>query len=271
MLNQPELQRSGPRPIYQQIGSWMRAQIASGNWPEHYKLPAETDLAAALRVSRGTIRKAIADLTADGLLMQIHGRGTFVSSQTLEQPLAERLLTFSDDLVSKNIPFETQVLDSVVTIPPPRAASLLGLPPDGRAFALRRLRTVAGQTRVLIHNYVAYHHCPGIETVDFTTNRLFETLEKRYHLQLDWGRRSFEAQSASAELAAALGIEAGAPVMALQQIVYLRGGSPIEMSDMWISGSHFRLSAIVKRGHSSTFTGDLYEQVAPPLWEINDV
>ncbi|MBI5064531.1 MAG: NAD-dependent epimerase/dehydratase family protein, partial [Desulfatitalea sp.] len=56
----------------------------------------------------------------------------------------------------------------------------------------KRLRIVAGTTYVLLHNYVAYDRCPGIETVDFAQARLFETLEKRYRLELDWGSRYFE-------------------------------------------------------------------------------
>lgn len=263
---QPTLQRTGPQPIYKQIVDWMRQQIASGAWPEHYKLPSEIDLAAELRVSRGTVRKAILELTADGLLLQIHGRGTFVSSERLEQPLAERLLTFSDDLLQKHIPFETHVLEQTVAAPPSRAASLLGLPAGARALCLKRLRVVAGTTYVLLHNYVVYNRCPGVETVDFTQERLFETLEKRYGLELDWGSRYFEAQAADDELANLLHITPCEPVMYMQQIAYLSDGSPIEMSDMWVCGSHFRVSATIKRGKSGGLTGDIHDYVSPDAW-----
>lgn len=263
----PDLQRAVPVPIYKQIEDWMRQQILSGAWPEHYKLPSEVDLAADLKVSRGTVRKAILSLTADRLLLQIHGRGTFVSSERLEQPLAERLLTFSDDLLLKHIPFETHVLEQSVGTPPPRVASLLALPPNARALTLKRVRVVAGTTYVLLHNYVAYDRCPGIENVDFSQARLFETLEKQYGLELDWGSRYFEAQAADDELAAILHIQPCQPVMYMQQIVYLRGGMPIEMSDMWVGGSHFRLSATIKRGQAGALTGDIYEYVSPRAWQ----
>ena len=100
----PKLSHAGPVPVYQQIRDWMYDQIASNAWPEHYKLLAETDLADTLEVSRGTVRKAISELIADGLLVQIHGRGTFVSSNRLEQPLADRLVTFSEDLLPIRCP-----------------------------------------------------------------------------------------------------------------------------------------------------------------------
>ncbi len=262
---QPALLRTGPTPIYKQIEEWVRQQIISGVWPEHYKLSSETDLAAKLQVSRGTIRKAIAELISQGLLVQIHGRGTFVSSRTLESPLAERLLTFSDDLLDKNIPFETRVLETAVITPGQRVLSLLSIPPSGRAFYLKRLRIVADTTRVLLCNYVVYDFCHGIERVDFTVKRLFETLERNFKLQLDWGRRCFQAQAAPEDVAPVIGVQPGEPVMYMEQIAYLRDGSPIEMSDMWVSGAHFRLSAIVKR-----HVWQARDPIPPYLWQMTD-
>ena len=43
------------------------------------KLPPEEELARQLAVSRITIRKALTDLEQEGLLLRIHGRGTFVN------------------------------------------------------------------------------------------------------------------------------------------------------------------------------------------------
>jgi DNA-binding GntR family transcriptional regulator len=107
----PELERTSPTPLYQQIQDWMRNQIAYGVWPEHYKLKSETDLAAELGVNRGTIRNAVKALTDSGLLVRIHGRGTFVRSRTIEQPLADHLITFSEGLVLEGISFETRVIE----------------------------------------------------------------------------------------------------------------------------------------------------------------
>lgn len=240
------LERAHPTPIYRQIEDWMRQQIASGNWVEHYKLKSENDLALELNVNRGTVRKATDALIADGLLVRIHGRGTFVASKTLEQPLAESLMTSSEDLISKSIPFKTHVLAAAVRQPSARVASLLSIQPESPVFYLKRLRDI-GQTRVLLENYVVYNRCTDIEQVDFTRHRLFEVLENRFKLRLDWGRRDFEAQLAGRDIAEILTIAPGDPVMYMQQVTYLNDGSPIELSDLWVSGKDFRLSAIVKR------------------------
>lgn len=243
----PDLERAGPRPIYQQIAHWMRHRITSGLWPEHYKLPSETDLAVELGVSRGTARKAIAELVDEGMLVQIHGRGTFVSSKHLEQPLAERLVTFSEDLISKRIPFETHVLEQKIIHPPREVASLLAVAAADEVLYLKRVRDVGGIALILLENYVVADRCPGIQDIDFTRHRLFEALEDVYGLNLDWAQRTFEAQAADPATASVLDIAVGSPVMYMEQLLYLQSGTPIELSNLWLRGDRFRLSATVKR------------------------
>ena len=246
-----ELDREGPTPIYQQIENWIQQQILDGHWPEHYKLNSEVDLAHELDVSRGTVRKAISDLTDEGLLVRIQGRGTFVASNCIEQPLAQSLITFSEDLISRQISFETRVLEQSVERPNQRVASLLSVPPDASVLYLKRVRVVRGMPLILLENHVSIEHCPGIESVDFTNHRLFEALEELHGLTLDWGQRTFEAQVADSALSDALDVADGSPVMYMEQITYLESGEPVELSDLWFRGDHLRVSAAVRRKDAS--------------------
>jgi DNA-binding GntR family transcriptional regulator len=240
-----------PVLIYQQVADWISQQINSGAWPEHFQLPSEFDLAAQLGVSRGTIRKAISDLIKKGGLIVIHGRGTFVSSQTLEQPLADQLIAFSEDLIQKGVPFETQVVEQKLITPPQKIALLLSLENE-KIFFLKRLRLINGKPIVLFENYIVSHHCPGIELIDFSKERVFQTLEQTYGIELGWGWRTFQAKTASDEIAALLQAAPCDPVMYMEQLVRQKDGDPIEYSNLWLKGDSFRLSAIVKRDKSVT-------------------
>ncbi|MCX6080579.1 MAG: GntR family transcriptional regulator [Chloroflexi bacterium] len=253
----PDLERFGPKLIYQQIVDWMRNQISTGSWPEHYRLPSEFDLANDFGVSRGTIRKAINQLTTEGLLVTIHGRGTFVESTVIEQPLAEQLIAFSEALIDKKISYHTQVLRQEVEIPPQRIASLLSIPEGAQVMALERVRSVRQIPINYLLNYVILTRCSGIEKVDFSKQRLLQTFEERYKLTLGWGQRTFQAQSAEEDIANKLNISRGDPVMYMEQLIYLRDGSPIEFSRIWLPGNSFRLSAIVKRGDKRDASRDM--------------
>jgi DNA-binding GntR family transcriptional regulator len=255
----PALDLAGPTPIYQQIRDWILAQIAAGVWPEHFKLKAEADLAVELGVSRGTVRKAIATLIEEGKLVQVHGRGTFVSSNRIEQPLAESLITFSEDLINRQIPFETRVLEQGLIHPPQRVTSLLSVPAKTEIFYLKRVRIVQGLPLILLVNYVRADHCPGIEEVDFTRYRLVEAFEDLFSLQLEWAQRTFEAQAANQEVADLLAVPPRDPIMYIEQVLYLADGSPLELSDLWLRGDHLRISARVKRRSTPT----------PPNFDLN--
>jgi DNA-binding GntR family transcriptional regulator len=241
-----DINKNGPTPIFVEIKKWMQTQINDGVWPEHFKLLNEIDLASELEVSRGTIRRAISDLIKEGLLVRIHGKGTFVASKRLEQPLAERLIGFSEDLIEKGIPFETEVLEQSV-ISHEQIGSLLRVSPLGQVFYLKRIRKVAGFPLVILNNYVVYEKCEGIEKIDFTKFRLFDVLENHYHLVLEWGKRTFEAQVSDEDVARLLEISPCDPVMNMEQIVYLDDGHPIEFSNLYLRGNRFRLSATLKR------------------------
>jgi DNA-binding GntR family transcriptional regulator len=242
-----QIDRSVPVLVYQQIVSWMREQISSGKWPEHYQLKSEIELSGELGVSRGTLRKAISDLIEEGLLIRLHGRGTFVASQTLEQPLADHLISFSEDLIRKGLSFDTRVLGQKLVQPSQEIASLLGVSGNEQVFFLDRVRLVENNPIVALNNYVVAEKCPGIEAVDFSANRLFEVLENDYKLDLSWGQRTFQAKMAGDEIAGLLKMSAQEPVLYIEQAVYLRDDTPIEFSQIWFRGDSFRLSAIVER------------------------
>lgn len=246
------IDRTAPTPIFQQIQEWILAQITSGEWAENHKLKAEADLATQLGVSRGTIRKAIAPLLESGHLVQVHGRGTFVASTHIDQPLAESLVSFSEDLISRNIPFETRVIEKRVVVPSQRIRSLLQISEAVDTLYLRRVRVVRDKPIILLENYVRLDRCPGLEKYNFQKERLLEILEKEYGLPLDWARRTFEARLADSEVSQRLDIPESSAVMYINQLLYLENEQPIETSDLWLRGDHLRISAAVRRSRPSS-------------------
>ena len=65
------------RHAYEQIADAIAARIASGRYT--IKLPSERALAEEFGVSYITVRHATAILRERGLIVSIHGRGTFVA------------------------------------------------------------------------------------------------------------------------------------------------------------------------------------------------
>jgi len=75
---QDRIDKMSPVLLWRQVADDIRADISTGKLAPGARLPGELDLADAYDVSRDTIRRAIAELASEGLLVTLHGRGTIV-------------------------------------------------------------------------------------------------------------------------------------------------------------------------------------------------
>ncbi|WP_262401835.1 GntR family transcriptional regulator [Actinomadura sp. CNU-125] len=76
----------GPVPKYEQLAALLRQRIAAGEWAPGQAIPSETVLESEFGLARGTIRKAIAALRAEGAIVTTRGKGSYVSGQAPSQP-----------------------------------------------------------------------------------------------------------------------------------------------------------------------------------------
>ena len=74
----PTIHRNGAQPFYEQTKTWLRQQIFSGQFKPETAVPDETALAKEMGISAMTVRRALIELTGEGLLKRIRGKGTFV-------------------------------------------------------------------------------------------------------------------------------------------------------------------------------------------------
>ena len=234
-------------PIYKQVQDIISNNIGSGKWPLHSKIPDEITLSEKLGVSRGTLRKAIRDLVDKGVLTRIRKKGTFVISNTIEQPLASRLVSFSESMREQNLNFRTLVIGKAVIQPDIKIAALLELEPKKKVIFLERVRLVDNVPIIYLKNYVPYHFCKGLMKDDLQKNTLFTLLEEKYGRKIEWGRRYFRAVPAMGEVVQYLGVPASKPVMYLEQISYTNASIPLEYSNVWINSDRFDIVSVLKR------------------------
>ncbi|MFL8906260.1 GntR family transcriptional regulator [Helcococcus kunzii] len=73
--------KNGKQPLYVQIYEILYKKIKDGKFDSGEKLPGEKQLAEELSVSRGTLRQALLLLQEDGLIINKHGSGNFVTKK----------------------------------------------------------------------------------------------------------------------------------------------------------------------------------------------
>lgn len=85
------LSNSADKPIYEQIAAQIRDAVAAGELAAGEQLPSIRALAAQLRISAITTKRAYQDLEAQGYVTTIPGKGCFVAEQNLDLLREERL------------------------------------------------------------------------------------------------------------------------------------------------------------------------------------
>ncbi len=76
-------------PRYQLVKDFILSGINAKQWKEHKRVPSENELVEMCKVSRMTARRALDELTEEGVLYRVQGRGTFVAPKKLHSPLLE--------------------------------------------------------------------------------------------------------------------------------------------------------------------------------------
>lgn len=93
------LSNSSDKPIYEQIAAQVRDTVATGELAAGEQLPSIRALAAQLRISAITTKRAYQDLEAQGYVTTIPGKGCFVAEQNLDLLREERLRRVEASLV----------------------------------------------------------------------------------------------------------------------------------------------------------------------------
>jgi GntR family transcriptional regulator len=102
------VKRLAPGIAYQSLAQLLRDAIAQGEFLDGRRLPTEAQLTAEYGVSRQTVRRALQELAAEGLIFRVRGRGTFATPSSSGQYLrsigsVEDLLALSLDSVMETV------------------------------------------------------------------------------------------------------------------------------------------------------------------------
>lgn len=227
--------------------NWIKSKISIGEWGENEKIPSETMLAEMLGISRGTIKQAIKQLSEEGILIQIHGKGTFVVKKQLESSAASNLVSIGETLHNGGGQFETKLLEMDIQASEESHHTALQLSEDEQIYYLKRLRYYEDTPVILLENHLPVKMFPELTKFNFDEDTLFNIIEREYQIKIRNGRRSFWAINAEGMTANLLEINEGTPIIFLEQITYSDGGKPIESSKVWIRSDKVKLTSILEK------------------------
>jgi GntR family transcriptional regulator len=178
------LDRNSSSPLWTQFRDALRARILQGELAVGTKLPTEAEFGEQFGISRIVVREALADLVRNGLIYKIRGQGAFVSARERDDDFVSTVLGFSDEMERKGRTVRTQVLIQELRAPNESEARALELKSGDQVVALKRLRSVDGELRLLVETAVPADLAPGLHRTRLENRSLYDVLRRQYGLRI---------------------------------------------------------------------------------------
>jgi GntR family transcriptional regulator len=214
------------RPLYRQVYDFLVRQIAEGAWRPAEALPSEQALAEKLRVSQGTVRKALDVLAVEKLIERRQGKGTYVAEHTQERALF-RFFRLAEPGGERTIPTSA---DEVVKRRPARAQETqkLHLERGEQVLEIGRTRLVGGQPVVLEKIVLPLRLFPDLDRRQPLPNTLYALFQQEYGVNIVSAEEELRADAARREDAKRLPLAVGAPLLHIERVAIALDGTRVE-------------------------------------------
>lgn len=225
------------RPLYQKIANALTDAMDMKVAGADAALPSERSLASYLGVSRVTVRRALDDLAASGLLRRRHGARSSMGPR-VEKTLSA-LRGFSEELRARGSEPGQRWLDKQIVLPTPNEAMALGIAPSEKIVRLVRVRLADGAPIAMERACVPTRFLPSPDLVDTS---LYAALRKM-NVSPARGAQRIRAGVTTRTEADALECDIGSPILIVERRCSLADGQIVEFTETRYHGERYDFMA----------------------------
>lgn len=188
-----------PKAKYEGIYHSIQKRIEAQDYPYQSLLPSENTLIEEYDCSRNTVRRALAELVADGYVQTMQGRGVRV----IYQPVGKTTFTIGGietfqetarrnhlRAVTKVTKFETVIADECF-------AAKSGFSVGDELWSIERVRYLNGKALILDVNYFLKEFVPGL-TPQIAASSIYDYIENTLGMQIITSKRRITVEHATA-------------------------------------------------------------------------
>jgi len=233
------LDRGSPLPLWAQLRADLLRRLETGAFDADF--PGEMELVADYGVSRHTVRSALRELRADGVVLAERGRRPRVAPQTaITQPLGAVYSLFAS--VESAGLRQTSIIRARDIRADGVVADHLGLEASTPLFHLERLRLAGAEPLALDTVWLPADLAASLLDADFSHTALYDELAVRTGVRIEGGREHIRGVVPSAAEQRLLGIGPATGALAISRLGYAAGRA-VEWRHTLIRGDRFSLLA----------------------------
>lgn len=224
VLQSKTVDRYNREKLYIQLTRIFLEEISTGKWRLEEKIPSEDELCKKYNVSKITVRQAINNLSSDGYLMKIQGKGTFITSVVPVVGLAMKT-RFTEEMFGQEAQITKELLLKGVIESPAEVKAYLKT--DGRIYRFLCRRMADSKAAYLDESFVPYTMLPGIDEIDIITTSFYSILQERSIMKVFRMIQTVEILSVDETSAKYLDIQRGVPVLAVHRLLLSSDSTPV--------------------------------------------
>ncbi|WP_338663311.1 GntR family transcriptional regulator [Pararoseomonas sp. SCSIO 73927] len=231
-------------PRYIQLATLFRRRIEGGTWKLGQQIPTVDDLAAECSVARATIRQALDELEADGLIERFRAKGTFVRKTPANRLWCDVEADWNGLLRSRE-GAEIEILSDADGLPGETIPDSIGEPaPLYRHIRRRHWRD--GQPFLLADVYLDARLSPLVSAEDLSTKTALRLVSGLKGVQVVDARQTLTIGVADVESAGALQLPLNAPVAFVHRAAVDAKGTLVLVADGIYRGDVVRIDIKLK-------------------------
>lgn len=225
------------------IGLALQEQIEHGLLPASSKLPAERKLSELFNTTRITVREALLQLEAQGLVYREERRGWFISPPRLAYDLMRRSHFHAMVSAQGRVP-STEVISARLQPASAAICDQLQLPALSSVIQICRARRIDQRLVLYVEHYLNPDYFPQI--LDFDLNQsLTELYASHYGIRYGQVRFEMVPTALQVDAAAALKVSLGSPGLRIARVNYDQQGRLIDCDLEYWRHDAIHVSAVV--------------------------
>lgn len=235
-----EIEMLVPVPKYYVILNVLRESFTK--YERGDRVPSESELSRQFGVSRVTLQRALTQLVDDGVIVRVQGKGTFYAgegkaprTQAISGAL-ESLMVYENDATARVV---SKARSREV---PSDIRATLRLPDSEEVVIVKRIAIVGSDPLAYIINYLPRDVGDKIFDEDkaLTQSPIVYLLRKKYRVPLTRADQAIDAVLAEPEVARALDVPIGSPVLRIERVYFTRENLPVQFTRSWYRSDRYK-------------------------------
>lgn len=223
-------------PKYYRIKERLRERIEAAE--PGSPLPTERALTEQFATSRATVRQALQELAAEGRVVRVQGKGTFVLPPKVTVPL--QLTSHTEAMRQRDMAPASRVLEVGTVAAAEDVAARLHVPAGTPLVRVSRLRLGDDEPMAIENVHLEAERVPRIEERLHDWTSLYELLREAYDLVPVRATQTIESAVASPAEARLLATDSGAPLLMLTRTSVDADDTPVEYTTSLYRGDRYR-------------------------------